>query len=124
MSGNKDLDRQRAAFAWECAEKGMSSVKEYANLTKSSPALIMNNGLMQTLAFYKQKSKKDQDAHGMLLRHLCEWLGQRMALGESSDFHQVMPKLYKGNSLEYRRYTEEALSFLKWLRHFASALAK
>lgn len=29
--------------------------EEYRNLAKAAPALIMNNGLMQTLAFYQDE---------------------------------------------------------------------
>lgn len=117
----KDLDQERAAFAWDCAERGKGS-KAFANLTKSAPALIMNNGLMQTLAFYKQKGK---DEHRMLLDNLCEWLGkQDFSEHGGKDFSSVMKKLHSGDSLSYRRATEEALAFLKWLRQFASALAE
>jgi CRISPR-associated protein Cmr5 len=117
----RDLDQERAAFAWKCAEEGKGS-SPYANLTKSAPALIMNNGLMQTLAFYKQKGK---DEHRMLLKHLCDWLAtQSFAEQGGKDFSHVMKKLHSGTSLSYRQATEEALAFLKWLRQFASALNK
>jgi len=117
---NRDLDQQRAAFAWECAEEGKES-KAYANLTKSAPALIMNNGLMQTLAFYKQKGKAE---HSFILDHICRWLAkQGFAEMGQADVQRVMKKLHSGDTRTYRRATEEALAFLKWLRQFASALA-
>lgn len=43
-----NLEQQRAAYAWNCVQNCSS---DYVNLAKSAPALVMGNGLMQTLAF-------------------------------------------------------------------------
>ena len=49
---------QRAAIAWQYATAGMAQHgKEYKGLAKGAPALIMNSGLMPTLAFYSGKGK-------------------------------------------------------------------
>lgn len=66
------LEQQRAQFAWDCAREGSTrSGDEYRNLAKAAPAFIMNNGLMQTLAFYQDK---DKTHHKMLAEHLRRWV--------------------------------------------------
>jgi len=49
------LEQQRAADAWQAAA---GCTNAYAKLTKSAPALIMNSGLMQTLAFLHEKGEE------------------------------------------------------------------
>lgn len=117
----KDLEQLRAADAWKQISKDGN--REYVNSAKSAPALIMNNGLMQTLAFLKSKGKDD------LCRHVCSWLlTQVFNSNETGDVQQlfilVMTKLHVSDSSDYRRATEEALAYLRWVRQFASALTK
>lgn len=110
------LEQERAKYAWESVQ-GCS--KDYTNLAKAAPALIMNNGLMQALAFYESK---DKGQHDTLVRHLCTWLEtQRLVSG--ADFATTMQDLYGANSPTYRRATEEALAILKWIRQFAAAVS-
>lgn len=116
-----DLEQQRAAFAWQ---KAINCNDKYANVAKSAPALIMNNGLMQTLAFYSSKAKEDKDDHHRkLCDDICSWLEERsFRINGESPFKRVMGFLHSSSSVEYRRATEEALALLRWIRQFASAL--
>ena len=109
------LDQQRAAYAWQHVQ-GCS--KEYVNLAKAAPALIMNNGLMQTLAFYESKGKPQ---HRQLANHLNGWLHQQNYVA-ASDFNAVMTRLQASESLRYRQATEEALALLRWIRQFTAAV--
>ncbi len=111
-----NLEQQRAKFAWERVQ-GCS--KDYTNLAKAAPALIMNNGLMQALAFYQSKGKEH---HLTLNRHLCEWLRQR-GIVQQADFASVMAVLHGVDATTFRRATEETLALLKWIRQFAAARA-
>lgn len=110
------LDQQRAAYAWQHVQ---GCAKEYVNLAKAAPALIMNNGLMQTLAFYESKGKEH---HRQLARHLSDWLHQQSHVTDSN-FNAVMSSLQSAESLRYRQATEEALALLRWIRQFAAAKA-
>lgn len=117
----KDLEQKRAADAWEKIRKDGN--EKYAKSAKSAPALIMNNGLMQTLAFLKSKGKDD------LCNHVCSWLLTQVfhsneRVNPQQLFDVVMPKLHGSDSLKYRQATEEALAYLRWVRQFASALTK
>ncbi len=106
------LDQQRAAYAWRCVKNGVS--KDYANLAKSAPALIMNNGLMQTLAFYQTKGGE----HQKLMQDVLRWLEQQRIV-PSTNYVQAMNALQQMGAQAYRRATVEALEVLKWLRQLA-----
>lgn len=111
------LDQQRAAYAWECVQGCNSRNGDYTNLAKAAPALIMNNGLMQALAFYQSKGKEH---HPTLNRHLCEWLRQRDIV-QQADFAGVMTALHTADAAKFRHATEETLAVLRWIRQFAAA---
>ena len=123
------LDQQRAAYAWQCVSKLEKELGDYINLAKSAPALIMNNGLMQTLAFLQDKGKGH---HTALLDHICQWLGRRFggeplggdhrfAAENEADYRRVMESLYNSPSGLYRRATDESLALLRWIRQLAAA---
>jgi len=122
---SQTLDQQRAALAWLYATAGMAQYgKEYKSLAKGAPALIMNSGLMPTLAFYASKGAAAQQ----LLDHLVCGMSQRLAGQKLSSgqgirlFPEVMKKLQTGSSQDYLRYTDEALEQLKWIRQFVDAV--
>ncbi|WP_448383861.1 type III-B CRISPR module-associated protein Cmr5 [Desulfosoma sp.] len=119
----KTLDQIRAAYAWECVQ-GVDD--KYTNLAKGLPALVMSNGLMQTLAFLQSKAKENNE-HAKIVRHVLGWLGrpeaQVLREEQSRDFAPAMAALAGCDSLHYQRATEEALGILKWIRYLASAVA-
>jgi len=122
-----NLDQKRAAFAWkriEDARKEMeksSSGKysDYKNLTKGIPAMIINNGLMQTLAFLHSKGK---DHHQLVLDNICQWLAQQCDMSKS--YEDLMQQLFKAKSQKFRLATEETMLMLRWLRQFADTGAE
>jgi CRISPR-associated protein Cmr5 len=119
-----NLDQQRAAYAWQCVQ-GCNG--DYANLAKAAPALIMTNGLMQTLAYYQEKGKnyqeKGKNHHLALSKHLREWLKCRFKQQiNDSDFSAIMQALFNtADASFYRQTTEESLALLRWIRQFAAA---
>lgn len=108
------LDQQRAAFAWTRAQQNAPLGKDYRNLCKAAPALIMGNGLMPALAFWKSRGKGHADA---LVDDLLGWFQKRWNM--PVNFAQTMSALQKSDSATYMQATDEALEFLKWLRQFA-----
>jgi CRISPR-associated protein Cmr5 len=117
------MDQRRAEFAWQQNQK---PTNDFVNLAQAAPSLIMNNGLMQTLAFYSYKAKKEQ-AHRDLLETVVAWLGRKGGPCETKDrptFQGVMNALLKAQSATYFAATEEALEILRWVRHFAKAREK
>jgi CRISPR-associated protein Cmr5 len=122
---NQTLDQQRAAFAWNCASAGMKRHdKEYKVLAKGAPALIMNSGLMPTLAFYNHKGA----AAAQLLDDLICGLSLRLAKQKLNPgqggllFPEFMAAMQQANSRDYLRNTDEALEILKWIRQFVDAV--
>lgn len=115
------LEQKRSQAAWAMSQEGIAlAAGEYTNLAKAAPALIMNNGLMQTLAFYEDKGKQH---HQVLAGHLRRWIMVR-AGGADNDpgFAPLMGILLQADSATYRQATEESLLLLRWIRQFAAAL--
>ena len=111
------LEQQRARHAWERSE-GRS--KDYMNLAKGLPALIMNSGLMQVMAFLEQKGKRDDRAQ--LAQDLRDWLIQCEKLpGNCSEFKEFMDALLKAEPRQFQEITTEAMAWLRWMRQMAAA---
>lgn len=117
VQARPNLDQQRAAYAWQCVQ-GCND--DYINLAKAAPALIMNNGLMQALAFYQSKGKAH---HVALNRHLREWLAQRFPTQcPNAEYAAVMQSLFNSQTPRfYQEATDETLLLLRWIRQFAAA---
>ncbi|QKK01681.1 MAG: type III-B CRISPR module-associated protein Cmr5 [Pseudomonadota bacterium] len=112
------LEQQRAAHAWSKASEGVARhPKDYVNDAKGLPALIMNSGLMQVMAFLHGKGGR----HVTLANHLLEWLHQRM--DTPKDFSAFMTHLAAmEDARQFQAITTEALAWLKWLRQLAPAV--
>ena len=116
------LEQQRSQAAWKMAQVGVNSQagKKYTNLAKAAPALIMQNGLLQTLAFYESKN---EEQHKQLSGHLRRWISLRLnGIDKDQGFSPLAEALLGSNSADYRLATQEALLLLRWLRQFAAAL--
>ena len=110
------LEQRRAQDAWKrCA----SCDDGYAKLAKSLPALIMNSGLMQVMAFLHEKG----GTHEALASDLRDWLHQQFDTFPP-DFTGFMEGLLKAEPPTYRAVTTEAFAWLKWLRQMAAARQK
>lgn len=111
------LEQQRALNAWECSKE---CNKDYVNAAKSLPALIMNSGLMQVLAFCQEK----EGANKIVADQLREWLRKRFRLEQGVDFKEFMQHMMEANPAEYQAITAEAFAWLRWLRQMAPARVK
>jgi CRISPR-associated protein Cmr5 len=118
------LEQERAHYAWEKVRSHAD--KDYANLAKAAPSLVMGNGLMQTLAFFMSKNKNH---HRNLCDDICHWLILRFRIrseerrdSQNGWFNGTMAFLHTSEPVQYRRATEEAIELLRWIRQFASAV--
>jgi CRISPR-associated protein Cmr5 len=111
------LEQRRAADAWTRAEEGIARYgKEYVNDAKGLPALIMNSGLMQVMAFLHQKGER----HEVLAQHLRDWLA--FQCGTPKSFEAFMEQLFgMDDARRFQAITAEAFAWLKWLRQMAAA---
>lgn len=114
------LEQKRAADAWARVQ-GCSS--DYQNLARGLPALIMNSGLMQVLAFLHEKGGKPSQVHcRMLGDHLRSWLCLRFPSElPESHFASFMQALMEAEPRSFRAITTEAFAWLRWLRQMAPA---
>jgi CRISPR-associated protein Cmr5 len=109
------LEQQRAQNAWTCAER---YTQEHVNLAKGLPALIMNSGLMQVLAFCHEKG----GAYEVVAQQLRAWLNKRFnGVERDPGFDIFMQGLLNAAPRDYQMITAEAFAWLKWLRQMASA---
>lgn len=106
------LEQQRAQDAWE---KSANYTREHVNIAKGLPALIMNSGLMQVLAFCHEKGKANED----VATHLRAWLGKRYH--RDVGFVPLMQTLMESTPAEYQEFTAEAFAWLRWMRQMAAA---
>lgn len=109
------LEQQRAQDAWE---KCAGYTKEHVNVAKGLPALIMNSGLMQVLAFCHEKG----GANEVVAQHLRAWLGQRFnGVNRDPGFDPLMQALMKASPSDFQAITAEAFAWLRWMRQMAAA---
>ena len=104
----------------------MREFKDFKNLAKGAPALIMGNGLMPALAFYESRAKDPAKA---LNQAISAWLVQRFATDAAMKplpkrYPELMDRLLGAPSAFYMAATDESLAMLKWLRQFADATAE
>lgn len=111
------LEQQRANDAWACSA-GYS--KDHVNAAKSLPALIMNSGLMQVLAFCHEKGSANQQVADQLRTWLCKRFGSDRDPG----FEAFMQVLMNAKPADYQAITTEAFAWLRWLRQMAPARVK
>jgi len=116
------MEQLRAADAWKKCQ-GCNS--EYQNLAKGLPALIMNSGLLQVLAFLHEKGNKGSQTHCRVLGdHLRQWLSGRFPKHlPDAKFESFMQKLMAiEDPLVFQQVTTEAFAWLKWVRQIAPAV--
>lgn len=114
------LEQQRAQDAWNKSEH---YTDKHADFAKGLPALIMNSGLMQVLAFCHEKGKKESQRHNEeVARDLRMWLQGRFSqIFRSAEFAPFMQALMSAKPGDYQAVTAEAFSWLRWMRQMASA---
>ena len=122
------LEQKRARHAWDCANQAKEilgssqtkdSYRDYVNAAKGMPALIINSGLMQVLAFCNGKK---EERYGLLNEHLLTWLHQQCKTPEK--FPAFMKAIMEATPQRYRTVNAEAMAWLRWLRQMAPAVEK
>ena len=111
------LEQQRAADAWEISK---NYTKDHVNVAKGLPALIMNSGLLQVLAFCQEK----KDENSKVADDLRKWLHKRFPEIRDPSFDAFMSALMEAKPAEFHAITAEAFAWLRWLRQMASARLK
>jgi CRISPR-associated protein Cmr5 len=109
------LEQRRAQDAWE---KCSDYTSEHVKIAKGLPALIMNSGLMQVLAYCHEKG----GANEQVAQHLRIWLNGRFnGVPRDPGFEPFMQGLIQAGPSDYQSITAEALAWLRWMRQMAAA---
>lgn len=117
------LEQRRAQDAWDCSDRARTQLGDkgyegYVKTAKGLPALIMNSGLMQVLAFCHEKG----GANEQVATDLRIWLGRRFnGVDRDTGFELLMQALMKATPGDYQAITAEAFAWLRWLRQMAAA---
>lgn len=112
---SRSVEQRRAAYAWKCVEKVDD---DYAKRAKAAPALVMSNGLMQTLAFFQSKKE-----FAPLLTDILGWLKEQKIVPDDR-FTAAIRQFHESNSEDYLFATQETLEILRWIRQLADAATK
>jgi CRISPR-associated protein Cmr5 len=117
-----NIEQKRAAKAFDFADRNKNS-KEYGSHVKKAPMYILNNGLVNFLAFAHQKGGDWEK----LSTNLKEWFKEHdpqhilkdKLTGNTDPFVKTIATL--GDDELLRLVTLEALQILAWLRRFVTA---
>jgi CRISPR-associated protein Cmr5 len=130
----KNLEQIRAMNALEAVKRIEQHDKKGkgdkgGDVLTGFPALVINNGLLATLAFSKSKTKpndrNDKSGHEMICDEIAKHLAHKdirlLRQGrESAD--GLIEHLTENNSDQLRLCTTETLAYLNYLRRFAKAI--
>jgi len=126
MSQRRSLEQKRAERAWADvgqvkAKVNQDVAKKYGKLARSAPADIQANGLGQTLAFWRAKSKGgNENEHHLLFSHVSDWVKEQLKINTANG-DLLTWIVGQADTDGYRRATTEAIAFLTWLKRFAEA---
>lgn len=112
----KTLEQERAWFCLNEVKRVKESgdAKKYKTNAERLPSLIVSNGLIQTLAFYKSKEERKQ-----VYDTLNKWFKNRGTIT-----NDVLEELIKFDFQKLRLATVEALSLAEWLKRIVEVEIK
>ena len=122
------MEIKREKYAWEEVSRFVKEKKEnkeekkrFRAILRKLPALIVNNGLGQTLAFLLSKGKDGKSVEGKVYEILEKWVcDHKKTCLENNP--SLMLSIMEGNSIQCMHATMEILQLSIWLKRFAEAL--
>ena len=118
----QNLEQIRAAVALQYKDK-IESGREGGEVAKKVPAMIMENGLLATLASALERNRQDGQKNQGQYDVFCavlECLRKTGAPGgDSGDPNALLKFLTDNDSVVLRLVTAETIAFLNYLRRFA-----
>ncbi len=113
------LGQQRASFCLEQLKNLQCSREDFKNFSAGLPAMILQNGFGQALAFLAAKSS-GQDKHSATFSIIASWLSER-GLIEFKDRVSVLQSVSSMEQDKYLHAQKETLAMLEWLKRYANA---
>ena len=112
-------DQKRADHAYEKVEKvPKASQTKFKTLALKFPAMVLQCGLLQTLAFYEKKD------NALAFEPISEWLCTKAGLPWQTQNGRARERLsHESTNLQlYRMATREALAYGSWLKRGAEVI--
>jgi CRISPR-associated protein Cmr5 len=119
----RTLEQKRASFAWDrvvAIREGNKDAAKIAMHIQRLPAMVLANGLGETLAFLLQKSGNKSGPEYDVYDILAEWIVDERKLYEGPR-NQLLERLIAGDRFLYQQAQEEVWALLVWLKKFAAA---
>ncbi|MBI2528929.1 MAG: type III-B CRISPR module-associated protein Cmr5 [Candidatus Rokubacteria bacterium] len=112
----KSRELERAQHIQSCLDglSGGDLLTKYTDRLKGAPAELMDNGLLQTLAFFHSKKEVE---YGRIAGDIEGWLA-KCGLLAAQDSPRALAAL---DAAPYRRCSEEAIAWLNLAKRLAAA---
>ena len=131
---SQTLEQARARYALERVrmrapkdgQKPDESTKKYATHVRSVPAMVLQSGLGQAMAFLLADAEGDlKKPAGWLYEEIQGWLCGPQSSERPERVYasgqDLMQALVAGSRSDYQRAQEASLALLAWMRKFADA---
>lgn len=126
----RTLGQKRAAFALEeVLNSNYTKSEEFARFCAGAPAVILQNGFGQAIAFWYSKGKENQrDKHQVLLGIIRKWLCfegddvKNEFITPCGSTRQMVEALSGMRQKDYLAAQAETLALLEWVKRYANAL--
>jgi CRISPR-associated protein Cmr5 len=113
----KTLAQQRSEFALEGVKTFPGDRDKFKKLAAGLPAMILQNGFGQTLAFLLAKGKGEHiQAFDLMIR----WLENRRVINDR-DRGKAMESISIMSQKDYLYAQEEAMQVVEWVKRYANA---
>ncbi|MBW1973516.1 MAG: type III-B CRISPR module-associated protein Cmr5 [Deltaproteobacteria bacterium] len=117
------IGQQRAKYALnKLKDIKNNEQKDYTQNVKGIPAMILQNGLGQALAFLASRTKTEENkgiVYKKIKDHIGEWVKDRIYRDQKNK--DILRCITEGTAREYLEAQREALEILSWLKRFAEA---
>jgi CRISPR-associated protein Cmr5 len=123
---SRTLGQERAQYCLQKLENLGCNRAEFKPLTAGLPAMILQNGFGQTLAFLiskgKNKEQKEQngDKHLAAFRIIKDWLIKRKLIHQEKT-SDILKQISEMEQSKYLQAQKETLAMLEWLKRYANA---
>lgn len=124
---NTTLAQKRSAYALDqVIQLESQGIPKFDKLASSLPAMILQNGFGQTLAFLLSKATKNskldtRTPHFQAFKIITQWHVNQGKLSKNDPPQAAMTVISEMPQSEYLRLQEETLALLEWVKRYANA---
>ena len=112
-------EQERSSFALKRINLLPTVEKETSSFVSGVPAMILQNGFGQALAFLRAKGK-GEGHHGAAFSIMKKWLTKNKLVLDGND-RKFLVNISEMDQTEYLEAQTETLAMLEWLKRYANA---